>query len=365
MRKIHCLAVTRKWLPISLVLLNSFACGCAFGFPERSQPAPGGFRNDSGGGEVDPSNRGYGSLIQEGTRLFRQGEFAKTIELMDYALKATRDPGQFARALMIRGASHGRLFQNDLALKDLNAALQYDPKMAGAYYERGWVLGNKNEFDAAIADFDHAIQLSPKNTNFYQAKIAALGHLRRWNEALDTIRKELVLNPKAAAAYGSRARIEATRGETTAAFADADRALTLDPNNLEAHGARVKSHIRLKEITQAEEELRAISRLKSGYPGANFNNVAWIRATCSEAQLRNGKEAVSMAKKACEISHWKNYAFVDTLAAAYAEAGDFNSAVKYEQQVLGSEMRPPPGDDLGKRLELYRQHQPYRDIRNG
>jgi Tfp pilus assembly protein PilF len=369
MRTISFFSRLQTWSVICFILITSCACDCAYGFSERSQPAPGGgFRNDSRGAGFDPSNRGYAALIQEGIRAFRQEEFVRTIELMDYALKATRDPAQFAYALMTRGASRGRLFQNDLALKDLNAALQYNPKLAGAYFERGWVLRNKNEFDAAIADYEHAIQLKPKNTNFYEAKIGALGELHRWNEALDTIRKEISANPNAANAYGLRARIEWTQGETIAALADADRALALDHNNRDAHITRFQSYVRLNKISQAKEELRVMSHLRlSGSESAKLNSVAWIRATCPQPQLRNGKEAVSMAKKACELSRWKSGSLVDTLAAACAETGDFASATKYEEAALKRpEAGPPPHEsEMRNRLELYRQHQPYRDTKNG
>jgi tetratricopeptide (TPR) repeat protein len=353
---------------ICFVILTSYACGCAFGFSERSQPAPGGgFRNDSRGGGFDPSNRGYAALIPEGNRAYSQGEFARAVELMDYALKASRTPEQVALALVIRGGCRGRLFQTDLALKDLNAAIQSDPKLAGAYYERGYIFRWKNEVDAAIKDYDHAIQLKPKNTHFYEAKAATLLQLHRSNEALNAIQSELSVNPKAPGAYGYRALIEERMGRTQPALSDAETALTLDHNSLEGHVARARTYARLKEVPQAEEELRVLSHLRSASgESTKLNTIAWIRATCPEQQLRNGKEAIAMAKKACEQTHWQNPAYVDTLAAAYAEAGDFDSAIKYQEEALkGPNSRPPANEDLRQRLELYQKHQPYRDTKNG
>lgn len=82
--------------------------------------------------------------------------------------------------------------------------------------------------------------------------------------------------------------------------------------------------------------------------------------------MRDGKEAVKLATKACELSHWKNPHTLDTLAASYAEAGDFDSAVKYEQLAIDldapamQEMTP----EMNDRLALYRRHDPYRDQEN-
>ena len=53
----------------------------------------------------------------------------------------------------------------------------------------------------------------------------------------------------------------------------------------------------------------------------------WFRATCPNASFRNGQQAVKDAKAACSIMIWKDEEMIDTLAVAYAETGDFNSAV--------------------------------------
>jgi hypothetical protein len=106
--------------------------------------------------------------------------------------------------------------------------------------------------------------------------------------------------------------------------------------------------------------------------------------------MRNGQLAIADAKKACELEKWEIAGHIDTLAAAYAEAGDFDSAIRYEDQAIspaGSEPDEvfrlatqlfskreamelakkaatgvePLRRELAQRLELYKQHHPYRD----
>lgn len=89
--------------------------------------------------------------------------------------------------------------------------------------------------------------------------------------------------------------------------------------------------------------------------------LAWLRTTCPEASMRNGKEAIRMSIKACELSKWKEPAHIFALAAAYAETGDFDQAVKYQTQAM--KMKSAYGrvdKDTRERLAFYRDHKPWR-----
>jgi hypothetical protein len=96
----------------------------------------------------------------------------------------------------------------------------------------------------------------------------------------------------------------------------------------------------------------------------SFNLLAWIKATCADASVRDGQEAVSAATKACELTHWNEWNWIDTLAAAYAEAGDFERAIKFEEQAFRTG-HPTESDrkDMRARISLYRQSRPFREKR--
>jgi tetratricopeptide (TPR) repeat protein len=95
----------------------------------------------------------------------------------------------------------------------------------------------------------------------------------------------------------------------------------------------------------------------------HLNGHAWRQATYPEAELRNGPEAIENATKACELTNWKTGRYVDTLAAAYAEASDFASAIEWQKKaidLLTEEERPRQRRDYESRLKLYESGQPAR-----
>ena len=97
------------------------------------------------------------------------------------------------------------------------------------------------------------------------------------------------------------------------------------------------------------------------------NNIAWIRATHSSAALRDGNEAVRLAKDVCQRSQYRNANLLDTLAVAYAEAGDFTQAVETVDRalvLLENAKSPAAAATIAKltdRRTLFAQGKPYRD----
>lgn len=82
-------------------------------------------------------------------------------------------------------------------------------------------------------------------------------------------------------------------------------------------------------------------------------------ATCPETKLRDGSKAVTSATRACELTQWKKGRPLAALAAAYAESGDFQSAVRWQQKAIELTLE----EDSSKRyyqscLERYRSGKP-------
>ena len=92
------------------------------------------------------------------------------------------------------------------------------------------------------------------------------------------------------------------------------------------------------------------------------NLIAWILATSADPKVRDGKRAIDLAIGSCETTEWEDAEKIETLAAAYAEAGDFERAVEFENKAIT--LMTPDSDsieDSYARLKLYEAHQPYRE----
>ena len=75
-----------------------------------------------------------------------------------------------------------------------------------------------------------------------------------------------------------------------------------------------------------------------------------------------GEKAVENATKACELTKWKEHSTLDTLAAAHAEAANFDEAVKWQKKAieLGGYMNKEETGKAAQRLKLFEKGQPYR-----
>ena len=119
------------------------------------------------------------------------------------------------------------------------------------------------------------------------------------------------------------------KGESRKAIVDYNMVIRLDPENALAFARRGLAWQALKSYAKSVADFDAAIQLDPKESLA-FNGLAWLRATCPDRTFRDGKKAVEAAAKACELSAWKHADHLATLAAAHAEAGDFDSAVEWQ-----------------------------------
>jgi hypothetical protein len=90
---------------------------------------------------------------------------------------------------------------------------------------------------------------------------------------------------------------------------------------------------------------------------------AWTLATHPGLELRDGAAALRLARLACEATQYRNARLLDTLAAAHAEAGQFDQALAVARQaheVAASGRDKKLEQEIPRRMEAYKGHQPFR-----
>jgi tetratricopeptide (TPR) repeat protein len=110
----------------------------------------------------------------------------------------------------------------------------------------------------------------------------------------------------------------------------------------------------------------AIADLEQGTPERGGWQMAYfylaeLLAACPDAELRDGARAVEIATKACEWTEWRHAGLLAVLAAAYAELGDFEDAVKWQTEA-GKYVVPEAAGEMERRLALYRSGQPCHEL---
>lgn len=173
---------------------------------------------------------------------------------------------------------------------------------------------------------------------------------------------DIKAHPKNPEPYLQRARVYARRKEYAKAEADLRMAQSLSPSpttKIEIYHVLNQMHAEQGDFVAARKDQEAIVALDPT-DAVQLNNLAWLLATCPDAKARDGAQAVKLAKQACDATSWDESYIIDTLAAAYAEDGDFTSAVKYQKQAMDK----APGsqkDDYASRLKQYQAKKPFRE----
>jgi tetratricopeptide (TPR) repeat protein len=90
-----------------------------------------------------------------------------------------------------------------------------------------------------------------------------------------------------------------------------------------------------------------------------YQNKAWLLATCPEEKIRDGKTAIAAAQKAGELREWKAITDIKSLAAAYAETGDFEKAIEWQKKAIEmAQGESKSGEE--EMLKLYEAKSPFR-----
>jgi membrane protease YdiL (CAAX protease family) len=189
-----------------------------------------------------------------------------------------------------------------------------------------------------------------------------LTQLGDYSGAVESLNQAIGRNQADSTAFQWRAYAYRSQGDYVHAIQDMDHVIAVDGPDPQTLSSRADIKRHFGDYAGARSDYEAAVQLDPGDAGA-LSGLAWILSTSPKAEVRNGRRAVALARKACEKSRWKSDDKLDTLAAAYAEIGDFVQAQSWQKRAIDA-MRSSSEDEIKderERLALYSAGKPYRD----
>jgi len=249
----------------------------------------------------------------------------------------------------------------DEALVHFENSSRIRPDHAAPRSNIGLARFKKGEVDEAISDFKAALAISPNESYAYAHLANALVSKGRAEEAIPNYRAMLLTNDLPEVHRQLGVALFRT-GRVTEAIAEYETALRMEHPFREAYFDLAVALEREGELGKAVANYEEAIRYNSRHLAAQ-NNLAWLLATAPADAIRNGSRAVALAEEARRLTSGQNPAILDTLAAAYAEAGRFPEALEAAETALRlalKESDPAFIDGLRRRIELYRANAPFR-----
>lgn len=228
---------------------------------------------------------------------------------------------QLGKVLRIQGAT-------DEAIEQFRRVLMEYPESVEAHFNLGVMLTSQGDLEKGIRHLQQTVQLKPKNLQALMKLGDVLGNNGDFDGAADAFSRVVAIQPNIPRAHSRLAQALGELGKPVEAAAHLEKAILLKPTDQES-----------------------------------MLQLAWLRATSLVEGLRDGVQAVELAERVSKATNSIDPRILDTLAAAYAEAGEFEAAVRVAAQALANldPNQEIQANEISERLELYQQGQPYRD----
>ncbi len=274
----------------------------------------------------DGARAGLGKVLEE------RGGPARAVGY--YREVLARDPESWIvlNELALVLLRQGRLTE---AATHLHQALELNPVFAEAYNNLGNTWRRRGEPARAVTCFRKALEIRPNFAEAYSNLGGVLSELGSGREARENFEKALKANPLSAGVHNNIGNSYFKEGRFEEAIPHYRKSLELQPDFSEPSSNLAVALISLGKYEEATGLLR-LRLLRDPQDLRAVSNLARLLATCPDRNFRNGAEAVNLAELLCRRTDYRDPIALETLAAAYAEAGRFEDAARTSEKALES-----------------------------
>ncbi len=256
------------------------------------------------------------------------------------------------RQILLMSLFLGAAFADNVSLENYERAIKIDPRDSDAYFNRGFEYFKMGSYEEAIKDFNRVESLEPENILpvLYRGKSKI--KIKDMRGAIRDFSRVIERNPKSTEAYLMRAQVRIRVNELDKALEDLESLILLSPEHAKAWAWKAKLENQLGKIEEAFEDYRRSISLDPMYSWS-LNNLAWLYITCETEKFRDLRKGLELAEKAVQMDRKAEY--MDTLACAYAETGNFDLAEK----TMWEAYHMNNSETLKMRLELFKNRKTY------
>jgi tetratricopeptide (TPR) repeat protein len=321
--------------------------------------------------ELDPTNQQIAqATVQQLVDLDRADD---AVELLSKTIAASPSEGLYRlRAILYR-----MLDKEDEAFADLNKALAMQPKDPLALLQRAEIALGRDDLKSAKRDLKAATDIAPQVEQIDQAIVVRCFIAIEEGRMADAINDMQILierNPNDTFRQLQIASLYLQDNRPRKAIETLTGVLENDPDNASVLRSRADAYLAVGDHREAiadyENALKVIGKdndeeNKKTLAGI-LNNLAWVLATSPQDGVRDGKRAIELGERAVKLTEESEAHILSTLAAGFAESGDFANAIKWSEKAVakGEEAEDPEAaqlDQLKQELESYRKNEPWRE----
>lgn len=311
----------------------------------------------------DPTNEAVAEVAVE--QLAKLDRTADALKLLNEALQASPSEGLYR----LRGGVHRAEGMEEEAMADFGKALAMQPKDPISLLNRAEISLGRGDVKSAKRDLNEAIRVQPQ-----LADSVAVVTLRcfiaveegRLADAINDMSLIVQANPENSLLVLQLASLYTQDKRPRKAIELIDDLLKRDPKNVSALRTRADTLLGVGDHAAAIKDYQTALKLGIESPQQKsgvLNNLAWVLATSPKDELRNGERSIKFGTEAAELTDFKEPHILSTLAAGYAEQGDFEQAIKWSTQAveLGHEIEHNQVEQLEEELENYKENKPWRE----
>ncbi|MBI1249631.1 tetratricopeptide repeat protein [bacterium] len=302
--------------------------------------------------------------LQAYARAFAQlGEFDQAIKAVDKIVKANPNSpiGYLLRAQFKTMA--GDL---DGATDDLDQVLVLAPRSVPALLMRASLYVQQEDYKAALQDIERALASDTGNMQALLMRATLNAREGNYSEAirdLEALQARSKENESISLQLAALYQVDSRPRKAVEVY---NEVLKKHPDDLQALRGKGDALLSYGKHAEAVQCYLDALKIQDDEEGGILNNLAWVMATSPNKDVRNAEKAVKYAEEASKVTEYSQAHILSTLAAAYAEKGDFDNARKWSKkavEVAGSdEGAAEIREHLKKELTAYEKSQPWREL---